>query len=105
MKADCIAGREKPSQTLSALFPLPNFDLAQQLLKDPYNFDFLTLSTDAQECDMERGLLLHLRSFLLEVGIPICRQARQVYPELHLRSFLLEVGIGFSFVGSGYQKR
>lgn len=58
--------------------PLPQSDLAHQLLKDPYNFDFLTLSSEAQERDIERGLLAHLRSFLLELGV------------------------GFSFVGSQY---
>ena len=58
--------------------PAPQSDLAQQLLKDPYNFDFLTLSADAHERDLERGLLAHLRSFLLELGV------------------------GFSFVGSQY---
>ena len=48
--------------------PMPQSDLAQQLLKDPYNFDFLTLGKDARERDIERGLLDHLRQFLLELG-------------------------------------
>ena len=52
--------------------------LAQQVLKDPYNFDFLTLSKDAREKELEAGLLEHLRKFLLELGV------------------------GFSFVGSQY---
>jgi predicted nuclease of restriction endonuclease-like (RecB) superfamily len=58
--------------------PAPQSDLARQLLKDPYTFDFLTLGQDAQERDLERGLLLHLRDFLLELGV------------------------GFAFVGSQY---
>ena len=48
--------------------PPPGSDLAQQVLKDPYNFDFLTLAKDAQEREIERGLLLHLRDLLLELG-------------------------------------
>lgn len=52
------------SQTL----PAPQSDLAQALLKDPYNFDFLTLGEDAQERHLEAGLLVHLREFLLELG-------------------------------------
>jgi predicted nuclease of restriction endonuclease-like (RecB) superfamily len=48
--------------------PKPQSDLAQQILKDPYNFDFLTLDKDARERDIERGLLDHLRQFLLELG-------------------------------------
>ena len=48
--------------------PTPQSDLAQQLIKDPYNFDFLTLADSAHERDLERGLLDHLRDFLLELG-------------------------------------
>ena len=48
--------------------PAPQSDLAQQILKDPYAFDFLTLDKDAHERDLERGLLEHLRQFLLELG-------------------------------------
>jgi predicted nuclease of restriction endonuclease-like (RecB) superfamily len=39
------------------------------VLKDPYNFDFLTLSEDARERELESGLLEHLRKFLLELGV------------------------------------
>ncbi len=48
--------------------PAPQSDLARQLLKDPYNFDFLTLSSQAHERELESGLLEHLRDFLLELG-------------------------------------
>lgn len=48
--------------------PAPQSDLAQQLLKDPYNFVFLTLVQDIRERELERGLLEHLRDFLLELG-------------------------------------
>ncbi|MFC6225886.1 YhcG family protein [Hymenobacter artigasi] len=48
--------------------PAPQSDLAQQLLKDPYTFDFLALGPAAQERELERGLLAHVRSFLLELG-------------------------------------
>ncbi len=46
----------------------PHSDLAQGLLKDPYNFDFLTLGEDAYERHLEAGLLVHIREFLLELG-------------------------------------
>ena len=48
--------------------PVPQSDLAQDLLKDPYNFDFLTLGEDAHERHLEAGLLVHIREFLLELG-------------------------------------
>lgn len=49
----------------AATLPPPQSDLAQQVTKDPYIFDFLTLAPDARERDLERGLLLHLRDFLV----------------------------------------
>jgi predicted nuclease of restriction endonuclease-like (RecB) superfamily len=59
--------------------PAPQSDLARDITKDPYNFDFLTLGDDAHERDLERGLLDHLRQFLLELGV------------------------GFAFVGNQYR--
>ena len=49
--------------------PAPQSDLAQQILKDPYNFDFLSLGDEAHERDLERGLVAHIRAFLLELGV------------------------------------
>lgn len=43
-------------------------EFAQQLIKDPYSFDFLTLGPERLERDLERGLLEHLRSLILELG-------------------------------------
>jgi len=43
-------------------------DLANQLLKDPYNFDFLTIHEDAHERSIEDALVMHVRNFLLELG-------------------------------------
>lgn len=48
--------------------PPPSSDLAEQIPKDPYNFDFLTVAKDAHEREIERGLLIHLRDLLLELG-------------------------------------
>ncbi len=71
--------RQGKAQTnFSAVLPPPQSDLAQQVLKDPYNFDFLALADAAREKELELGLLEHLRKFLLELGV------------------------GFAFVGSQY---
>jgi predicted nuclease of restriction endonuclease-like (RecB) superfamily len=43
-------------------------DLAQQVLKDPYQFDFLTLAADTKERDLERGLVTRVKDLLLEMG-------------------------------------
>lgn len=49
--------------------PSPQSELAQQLLKDPYHFDFLTVGPEAQERDIEQALLRSISAFLLELGV------------------------------------
>lgn len=55
----------KALTNFTATLPAPQSDLARDLLKDPYNFDFLTLADDAQERHLQIGLLDHLREFLM----------------------------------------
>ena len=42
-------------------------DLAHQLIKDPYNFDFLTITEDAKERELEKALVVRIREFLLDL--------------------------------------
>ena len=59
--------------------PSPQSDLAHQTLKDPYCFDFLTLSDKFQEKELEDGLIEHIQKFLLELGTGFAFVGRQ-YP-------------------------
>lgn len=43
-------------------------DLANEILKDPYHFDFLTIQDKAHERAIEDALITHVRDFLLELG-------------------------------------
>jgi predicted nuclease of restriction endonuclease-like (RecB) superfamily len=63
------------SRTLAA----PHSDLARDLIKDPYVFDFLGLTDATHERAVEKALITHLRDFLLELGV------------------------GFAFVGNQYR--
>jgi len=58
----------KATTNFERALPSPQSDLARELLKDPYDFEFLTLQQDAEERALERGLLNHIRRFLLELG-------------------------------------
>ena len=51
-----------------AVLPPGDSDMAEQVLHDPYNFDFLTLTDPVRERALERDLLIHLRDLLLELG-------------------------------------
>jgi predicted nuclease of restriction endonuclease-like (RecB) superfamily len=61
-----LYGREGRAITnFSETLPKLQSDLARQVLKDPYVFDFLTLADEARERELERGLLERLRDFMV----------------------------------------
>jgi len=58
---------EKTTNFNSTL-PSPQSELAEETLKDPYVFDFITLSENLKEADLERELIAKITRFLLELG-------------------------------------
>lgn len=58
--------------------PAPQSDLARESLKDPYRFDFLGLTEEAQEQAIENALVKHVTEFLLELGAGFAFVGRQV---------------------------
>ena len=48
--------------------PKPESDLANELLKSPYSFEFLNLSKEAKEKDLQNALLDNITKFLMELG-------------------------------------
>ena len=56
IESDLYSRQGRAITNFKATLPKPDSDLAQQTLKDPYNFDFLTISTEAREQDIEQGL-------------------------------------------------
>ncbi len=71
--------------------PAPQSELACQILKDPYNFDFLTLGKEAQERDLEAALLNHLREFLLELGVGFAFVGSQYHLEVGDQDFYIDL--------------
>lgn len=58
--------------------PKPQSDLAQQTMKDPYIMDFMIMTDEAKEKDIEQGLVTHIQNFLLELGEGFAFIGRQV---------------------------
>lgn len=79
IKSQLFQRQGKSITNFSKTLPEPLSDLAQQSLKDPYVFDFLTLTKPFHEKDIEKQLIAHITKFLLELGK------------------------GFAFVGQQYQ--
>ena len=61
-----------------ASLPRQQSDLARESLKDPYRFDFLGLTDEAQEREIEHALVKHVTEFLLELGSGFAFVGRQV---------------------------
>lgn len=59
----------KALTNFSRTLPEPQSDLAQQITKDPYHFEFLDVRAETNEKAIELGLIEHLKDFLIELGI------------------------------------
>jgi len=72
---------------------LPNSQsqLAQDTLKDPYNFDFLELTKEHIERDLEDGLLAHIEKFICELGQGFSFVGRQVHLEVGGKDFYIDL--------------
>ncbi|WP_421795501.1 PDDEXK nuclease domain-containing protein [Haliscomenobacter sp.] len=68
LKSQLYARQGKAISNFRETLPDPLSDLAQQTLKDPYIFDFLTMTKPYHEKDIERQLVTHITKFLLELG-------------------------------------
>lgn len=84
--------REGKSVTNFALtLPKPQSDLACQTLKDPYIFDFLSMTKDYNERELENALINHVTKFLLELGAGFSYIGRQVLLSAGERVFFIDL--------------
>lgn len=71
--------------------PPAESDLATQIFKDPYVFDFLGTATPRREAELEQGLVEHIQKFLLELGAGFAFVGRQVHLELGDSDFYIDL--------------
>jgi len=69
---------ETKSSNFLTRLPNPQSKLAHEILKQPYNFDFLGLHDDAHEREIEHASIEHITKFLLELGKGFAFVGRQV---------------------------
>ncbi len=76
--ASDLRGRQGSALTsFERALPAPDSELVRDAIKDPYNFEFLNLSADAKERDLELALLNDVQSFLMEMGRGFALVGRQ----------------------------
>lgn len=71
--------------------PPEQSDLARQTLKDPYLFDFLNLTDDVLERDLQRSMLEHITKLLLELGSGFAYMGQQVHLEVGGQDYYLDL--------------
>lgn len=83
--------RGKAVHNFHATLPPPQSDLAEQVLKDPYIFDFLTLAEPFRERELELALLAQVEKFLLELGQGFAFVGRQFHLDVGEDDFYLDL--------------
>jgi predicted nuclease of restriction endonuclease-like (RecB) superfamily len=79
MDVDLYQSQGKAINNFDRLLPEIQSDLAKETLKDPYNFDFLTLTENYKEKELEDALVENIIKFLIELGQGFAFVGRQ-YP-------------------------
>lgn len=71
--------------------PGPQGDLANELIKDPYQFDFLPLAKKYKEKDLENALVDHITRFLLELGTGFSYLGKQYRVTVEKEDFFIDL--------------
>jgi len=71
--------------------PEPHSQLAQEITKNPYNLDFLSLTEGYKEKELEDGLIAHIQKFLLELGAGFAFIGRQYQLEVDDHDFYIDL--------------
>ncbi len=71
--------------------PASQSELAQQILKNPYNLEFLSVDDEAKERDIEKALIIKLKDFLIELGTGFAFLGNQYHVELEGQDFYMDL--------------
>jgi len=81
----------KAINNFSIALPPANSDMAREVFKDPYLFDFLGTADTRREKEVEQALVDHIQRFLLELGQGFAFVGRQVHLELSGTDYYLDL--------------
>lgn len=81
----------KAQHNFSLTMPPADSDMAAQLFKDPYLFDFLGTADPRREAEVEQALVDHIQKFLLELGAGFAFVGRQVALEVGGKDYPLDL--------------
>lgn len=91
IKSNLYARQGKAVTNFQTTLPAPQSDLAEQTIKDPYRFDFLSMTQPYNERDIELQLCDHITKFLLELGKGFAFIGRQYHLEVGEKDYYLDL--------------
>lgn len=91
IKAQAHLRAGKAQHNFLATLPPTDSDMAAQIFKDPYLFDFLGTDAPRREAELERGLVEHIQKFLLELGQGFAFVGCQVHLEIGDEDFYIDL--------------
>ena len=91
IKTELHKRQGKAITNFDTTLPSPQSDLAQQTLKDPYRFDFMSMTTPYNERDIENKLVDHITKFLLELGKGFSFIGRQYHLEIGDSDYFIDL--------------
>lgn len=91
IKAGLYERSGKAITNFSHTLPAPQSELAQQTLKDPYTFDFLSMSQPYRERDIENQLISHITRFMLELGKGFAFVGQQYHIEVADNDYYIDL--------------
>jgi predicted nuclease of restriction endonuclease-like (RecB) superfamily len=86
-----IERQGKAVNNFDTALPPPDSDMARDVFKDPYLFDYIGTDALRREVEIERSLTAHIEKFLLELGQGFAFVGRQVHLELEGDDFYIDL--------------
>ncbi len=91
IKSDLYNRSGKAINNFNFTLPVPQSDLAKSIFKDPYSFDFLTLTKKYNERKIELELTQNITDFLLELGKGFAFVGRQFEIEIDNTDYRIDL--------------
>ena len=91
LKKNLFKTQGKAVTNFSTKLPAHQSELASEILKDPYSFDFLTMTESYKERELEDALTDNITKFLLELGKGFAFAGRQVELKVGNESYFVDM--------------
>lgn len=91
LSTDLYERQAKAITNFSKTLPALQSDLAQQTTKDPYVFNFLTMTEDYNERELEDALIANVTKFLVELGTGFAYMGRQYRMQIGEKEIFIDL--------------